>query len=154
YFLAYRKPTAATAPAATDPTASAPDPVQAAEDALAKDDVAGALKALESAVAAPDHSPDVDAAYALACRRAGKAADAKKAIERARAARPDDATLVVLAADIALDADDQDGAAKLLALVPAGTKQDDGYFRAQSRLADAKKDEPTALVALAKIQKR
>jgi len=155
YFLALRKP-AAPPPPSDDGNTGLPAPdaaLAAAADAADKGDAAAAAKALEATIADANHAPEADVAFALACRKAGRTADARAAVARARKARPEDGDLLLLAAELELDAGDNEAAGKLLALVP-GPKQQDGYWRAQARLADAKLDEVAALAALAKLQQR
>lgn len=149
YFLAFRSPPKAPPPE----TAASPEPLRAAEELAQKGDAVAAAKALEAVVQEPGHSPDADVAFALACRRAGRPVDARAALERARQARPEDAGLLVLEADVALDQKDADSAQAFLDKVPEA-RREDGWFRVRARLADARKDEDGGLAALQKIKQR
>jgi tetratricopeptide (TPR) repeat protein len=151
YFLAFRGSSAP--PPEQPPEPKAPSALKTAEDAVAKGQQDMALHALEAAAQEPDHSPDLDVALALAYRRAGRTAEARGALAKARQARPQDQALVVLSAALALDANAPEEAEKLLAPVPPAAQGDD-FFRAEAGLADAQKDESGALAALEKLKVR
>jgi tetratricopeptide (TPR) repeat protein len=153
YVLVYRH---VIAPAPLEEAAAPAEdatPADVVQQALARGDLDGAARALEEAARAPGHDPNLDFAYVIACRKAGKTEAARTAAFKLVSEHPKDQKAALLLAQCVLDAHDADGAARVLDQVPDAARDDD-YLRVSLRLADSRGDEKSAFALLEKIQAR